>query len=586
MFKVIHYSKLIGLLILAMSSSVYSVTESQSKTSSIYVGSSDSRVNIALTRKDDSAIALLMKKSRDFKRINRKDQAAVIWERVLKTDPHHQQALAELASYRYQLGDYATTRKLVDALAKVNAKHPAVSELNSLLNEMRDGGRSRAAEEAFRQDMIRREKELLSKAAELDRQGKYASSVDLYRRVQWLNPNSPWGTFGLSRALLKLGNKRAAEDEIEQINPDVADGHYAYALFYAEDGQWEKVISHIESIKDTSKQAELVKLKTRANIYNLLKEAGVETAAGKQQAAQNALGQVEAILEDNRFLDAEFTGSVCAAWDKLGKYDRSIAFLDKRQPLNEAMQMYWVGLLLMTNQDARLNAALDKLESDQSLNFTATQRAELERTRVVIGVRQVDGLVDNFESDAAFALLQSLMVRYPNNSSLIAAKERLEKSAIDFAVADADALLREDKIEDAGDVLGRKLSLYPDNRMLIEMAKKVDGYKAARIQNGMNQAQAFLDNRQVYEAGQLIAQLQHRFPDDVALLAENQRIQKLVALEDAARTLAESEAAKKRSAEALRRIATADNYDEMLGARRLRYIETGYSFLQKVVMLV
>jgi len=589
MFKVTHYSGLIGFIFLAISTSVYSVTDVQNKNKSIYVGSSDARVNVKLTRKEDAAVEMLMNKSRDFKRINRKDQAAVIWERILKSDPRHQQALAELASYRYQVGDYQTAQKLVDALANVNSHHPAVGELNAMLREVRKGGYAAMSEEAYRNTVLRREKDLMSTAEEFDKQGQYVSASEQYRKVQWLNPSNPWASLGLARDLLRLGNKRGAEIEIEQVPFDAADGHYAYALFYAETAAWEKVLSHINSLTARDNNPAIELIKSRALLHVELNKAAKLATEGKKEAANKIVDGVVSILNVNHQLGTEFDAATCAVWDKLGEYDRSIAFLDKRQPLDEAMQVYWMSLLLVSKQDERVVRELDKLESDASLHFTAAQKSELEKDRIIVGIRKSDALIEDDHSYQAYAVLAALLTRFPTDNSLLEAMSRLDKSAVHFGLLESEQLLLDNKIKEADSLVSGLLIRYPENPRLLDKISRIRAYKASQIDSGIKKSKEFVLNYQIYEASQLISQLLILFPDEKLVINENARVQKLVAIEDGSKkSAAEIASAREKS------LALANKSIEELtisGAKGLvdidsqkyrSYVEVGYSQMRKI----
>jgi hypothetical protein len=311
-------------------------------------------------------------------------------------------------------------------------------------------------------------------------------------------------------------------------------------------------------------------------------------AEGKKEAAKKLLDGTEAVLDGNRQFDAEFSAVICAVWAKLDEYDRAIAFLDKRQPLNEAMQIYWLSLLVDSKKDERVVAELDRLEGDSSLHFTAAQKLELEKDRLIVGVRKIDQLIDDDKIAEAFVASDALLARFPSDPDLLVSKKRLDAATTIYAVNQTNQLLLLDRIEEAYELVISRLRLYPANDRLIAERKHIDAYKANRIEKGIAQSRLLVDNQKVLEAGQMIGQLYQRFPDDTSLFAENKRIQKLVAIEESGMGSAkEREVARLKSLEAVNKlnaqnIASAINENEVSEIQGYRgYVETGYSLLQK-----
>jgi len=159
------------------------------------------------------AIEQLLENVRYWQARGRPDKAAEAWRKVLRSDPRHPEALAELALVEARAGRDQAARELVDRLKRVQPNHPRLAALEQALG------------------LGAKYDDYLGDARAAVKAGKIAEALELYKKVFGSQP--PSGSIGLEYYQTLGGTSggwddaRAGLDRLARENP--GDARYAVA---------------------------------------------------------------------------------------------------------------------------------------------------------------------------------------------------------------------------------------------------------------------------------------------------------------------------------------------------------------------
>ncbi|MCC6621465.1 MAG: BCSC C-terminal domain-containing protein [Deltaproteobacteria bacterium] len=159
------------------------------------------------------AIEQLLENVRYWQARGRPDKAAEAWRKVLRSDPKHAEALAELALVEARAGREAQARELVERLKRAHPSHPRLAALEQALG------------------LGAKYDDYLGEARAAVKAGKIAEALDLYRKVFGAQP--PAGSIGLEYYQTLGGTSggwddaRAGLERLARENP--GDARYAVA---------------------------------------------------------------------------------------------------------------------------------------------------------------------------------------------------------------------------------------------------------------------------------------------------------------------------------------------------------------------
>lgn len=185
------------------------------------------------TSPDSPLIKSLLSKARYWKKQDRMDLAAPTFERVLQSNPGHEEALAELAAYQASMGHAEQAGKYVAKLKQVNPKHPVIAEVERKFAPPSAPLPSVAAAPSSTptptptpatvapvavESAPAPEAEKMAQANRLLEQGHLVAAEAAYRDALKLSPGLPEALLGVANVLLKQKKYEGALEFLDQYD--------------------------------------------------------------------------------------------------------------------------------------------------------------------------------------------------------------------------------------------------------------------------------------------------------------------------------------------------------------------------------
>lgn len=360
----------------------------------------------------NAVVRSLLDKARYWKQQGRMDLAASTWERVLRSSPAQEEALAGLAAYQASMGHADLANGYLAKLQQVNPKHPVIAEVKRTLSP---ASASAAA----------------------------AEKTDSAKNEPVATPNNPWDTLDQARLLRKQGNSGGGSKKIEQMLASAhgRDTNHAGAIFYAEENHWTQALVLLDKIPAPDRNEAISALRSRAVVY-------VRTDLAKQLYADGSAKDAIAMMssaESDATGNPELLSMAAATWTHIGQADRTAALLERNKPLmTPDLQVQYAGALLQTNQDEKLEQLLNEI--DRSDKGAGIEQGALDRVRSVHAVRKADTLRNDGKVAEAVNLLKPFIAKHPQDIDLLLAQARLQGAAgaLPEALKSVDAVLAQE----------------------------------------------------------------------------------------------------------------------------------------------
>lgn len=450
------------------------------------------------TTSGNAVVKGLLSKAQHWKKQNRMDLAASIWNRVLQSNPNEEEALAEMAVYQSSMEQSDKAKEYLSRLKHVNPGNPAIEHVEKALSYLANkpawdklaaGDRLmgqnqfEAAESRYRDalnlypefpqamlgianSLIKQKKydaalghidqhdahgkgnristrlrseAYIGKATTFEAAGDLSSTLVFYNKAKALGPVDAWVTLSIARMLDKQGKAQAAQDEIEGMTKTARDPQTLYvgALYYSEKKLWDKTFSLLNKIDARDKDKRVRDLYARAEVYEKTALAKRQYLAHAEKEAMGTLTKAESVATGM----PDLISLIVATWMEIKDSDQAIALLERSKPLTPDLQLQYAGVLLQSYQEVKLEKLLREIDSKKAAsNIDA---AALDQIRIAFAIRKADGLGRKQKTDEGLALLSPLMQKYPGNVDLILARARMlgAKEAYQDALKDVDAAL-------------------------------------------------------------------------------------------------------------------------------------------------
>lgn len=358
----------------------------------------------------DAVVESLLNKARYWKQQGRLDLASNTWERVLRSNPMQEEALAGLAVYHASMGHGARAGEYLEKLKQVNPKNSVVEAVTRALYSSTESDAAAAA--------VERAKASLARASA---------------------PTTPWTVLDQARALRKQGEVDAANKKIDHMTAARLrdrDTNYAGAIYYAEGGQWTRTLALMDKIAERDRGELISGLRSRAVVYVRTEQAKKQFADGAETDAVQTLTSAENDAKGN----PELLALMAHTWSGIGHTEMAAALLERNKPLTTGLQLQLADALLQTKQHEKLGQLLVEIDgSGEELG----ESGALDRIRIAHALHVAEGAKLYGKFAEGLSALRPLLEKYPQNISLLLAQAGLQGGAGDLpdALKSVDAVL-------------------------------------------------------------------------------------------------------------------------------------------------
>lgn len=336
-------------------------------------------------------VEALLNKARYWKQQGRMDLAVNSWERVLRSNPAQEEALAGLALYHASVGHSAQAAEYLDKLKQVNPKNPIVIAVERVLSPATSSNNA-AAEKA---------------------------RANLMKAVA---PVTPWDILDQARSQRKQGDAEGANRKVAQmaaLKPGDRDSNYAGAIYFSESNQWTEALNLLDRIPAKDRNELIMGLRARAVVHARSEHSRKLYRGGAEQEAIDMMGKAEADAIGN----PELVSMAASTWVEMKQFDRAIALLERNKPLTPGLQQQYAGVLLQAGRDDKLGqmfAEMDAADEDTGA---------LDRIRLAYSVRHADVLRDEGRVGEGMMLLKPMLEKFPHDVDLQLSYARMLGSA-------------------------------------------------------------------------------------------------------------------------------------------------------------
>lgn len=329
------------------------------------------------------------------------EEAAAIYEAVLKRYPKHVDALRALAEIRLEQKRFDEAEQLNARLAKVMAS-------------------KQLGKEQIAAHKLRTAAAVASKAGDLDKAAKLLEeAIKNMPKDQWL-----WlELMGIQLQQNKPIEARATLKRLLEIAPDLPEAKVAEARLLAAEGKLAQALELLKKLKDARLKAGAEMLRKTLEV-RLATARIVRDAQGRCSTMGNAeLEKLEKSLSDS----PELLVYVAQTWSEIGLYTRALRLI--RQQMGKAkgrtqttLKLQKATALLRAERLGDLEEEIQELESE---NLKDGQAKELESLRIGLAVRNADRARDDGYPHKGFAYLNPMLKAHPKDPVLMAALGRL-----------------------------------------------------------------------------------------------------------------------------------------------------------------
>jgi predicted Zn-dependent protease len=281
--------------------------------------------------------------------------------------------------------------------------------------------------------------DLRAQAAAAKSRGDLDTAQQDLEQALLVAPESPWVRLDLAAVYRAKGRPDQAKTLVSGLlvsNGDLPEVRMAQAYADGEAGDWGQVLSELEALPLSQRDAGAYALQRRAWVNYQLQRAHAAIQAHEAAEAYSIIGQAADAAGD----DPALVPAVATAWAELGDPGRAIAAMRRAMArgganADPALRVQYAGMLLSAGQDGEFEVVADDLATRAVL--TSPEQQQLDTLIVGYRVKLADRARQAGNLSEAYVELRDVVARFPDDPRVQMALARLFTASGDTEQASA-----------------------------------------------------------------------------------------------------------------------------------------------------